>query len=53
MGARNRVGRNRVVVLPARLHTLAEWFLGIDSWAPEKYKIRALICSQGSEKLLL
>ncbi len=37
MGARNRVGIE-FSYRPARLHSLAELVLGIDSWAPLKFK---------------
>ncbi len=30
--------RNRVEIGFARLHGLAEWILGIDSWAPKKFE---------------
>jgi hypothetical protein len=48
MGGRNRVGIG-LSYRPARLHSLAEliWFLGIYSWAPEKFK------NSGSEKQIL
>ncbi len=39
-GARNRVGIYRVVVPAQDIHYTAwrNWFLGINSWAPEKFK---------------
>jgi hypothetical protein len=39
--ARNREGI-RLSYRPARLHRRLNWFLGIDSWAPENLKNRAL-----------
>jgi hypothetical protein len=40
MGARNRLGIG-LSYRPARLHRLAELILEIDSWVPQKFKIRA------------
>ncbi len=46
MEAGNRVGIG-LSYRPARLNSLAEWFLGIDCWAPEKFK------NSGSERKLV
>jgi hypothetical protein len=45
MWARNRVGIG-LSYRPARLHSWRNPFLGIDSWAPEKFKISSLVSVQ-------
>ncbi len=47
MGARNRVGL-WFSYRHARLHSLRNWFLGIDSWAPSNFKNSGLFIQQAT-----
>jgi hypothetical protein len=49
-GARNRVGIG-LSYRPAKLHRLAEFFLGIDYWAPKTFKNTGSVCGQAKVHL--